>query len=343
MLKPLEAVRWGIIGCGNVTERKSGPAFAKVPRSNLVAVMRRDAHLAEDYAQRHRVPRWYSQADALIADPDVNAVYIATPPNLHKPYAVQCAEAGKAVYVEKPMALDAHECSEMIAACRANGVPLFVAYYRRCLPRFLKVRELLVDARAIGEPRVVRCALYRPLDAASLEAGQIPWRFQPAIAGGGLFVDLASHTLNLLDFLLGDIVSVRGHASSQARAYPAEDTVSMSWLFENGVHGSGIWSFAADARHDEVEIVGSAGRLRFATFGEGDIVLERPGEPARHYAVKNPEHIQQPLIERIVRVLTGAEPQPPELDPRHAARTSWVMDQVLAEYRAGLPPLPGLQ
>jgi predicted dehydrogenase len=332
--KILETVRWGIIGCGNVTELKSGPAFSKVANSRLVAVMRRDARLAEDYARRHGVPRWYAQADALIGDDEVNAVYVATPPHLHKDYVIRCAEAGKPVYVEKPMALNARECDEMLAACRANDVPLFVAYYRRCLPRFLKIRELLEVERVIGTPRFVTCTLYRPLDASLRNPGALPWRVLPEIAGGGLFVDLASHSIDMLDFLFGKIVSVRGHASSQAGAYPAEDAVSMSLLFADGMHGVGMWNFASHARHDEIQVVGSEGRLSFATFGDGGIVLERFGEPAQHYSISNPEHIQQPLIERIVRVLTGVEAAPDELDPARAASASWVMDQVLDEYRA---------
>ena len=145
----MRTIRWGIIGCGNVTEVKSGPGFQKARNSALVAVMRRNAALAQDYAGRHGVPRWYDDGAALIADPEVDAVYVATPPSSHKGYVLACAAAGKPVYVEKPMALDHGECEEMIAACRAANVPLFVAYYRRALPRFLKVKEL-IDGGAIG-------------------------------------------------------------------------------------------------------------------------------------------------------------------------------------------------
>ena len=121
---PLKAVRWGIIGCGNVTEVKSGPAFQKAERSNLVAVMRRDGAKARDYAQRHGVPRWYDDAQALINDAEVDAVYVATPPSTHKLYALMAIAAGKPVYVEKPMAMDAAECEAIIAAGRAADVPV---------------------------------------------------------------------------------------------------------------------------------------------------------------------------------------------------------------------------
>ena len=128
-------IRWGIIGCGDVTEVKSGPAFAKADGSALVAVMRRTAELAEDYARRHGVPRWYADAEALVRDPEVDAVYVATPPSSHREYVLLAARHDKPVYVEKPMAMNHRECLDMVAACRDAGVPLFVAYYRRALPR----------------------------------------------------------------------------------------------------------------------------------------------------------------------------------------------------------------
>jgi Oxidoreductase family, NAD-binding Rossmann fold len=151
----MRTIRWGIIGCGDVTEVKSGPGFQKANHSRLVAVMRRTGELARDYARRHGVPRWYDNAEALINDPEVDAVYIATPPVAHKDYTLLCARAGKPVYVEKPMALNYQECQFMLRACRAAGLPLFVAYYRRALPRFLKVKQL-IDTHAIGEVRSFR-------------------------------------------------------------------------------------------------------------------------------------------------------------------------------------------
>jgi 1,5-anhydro-D-fructose reductase (1,5-anhydro-D-mannitol-forming) len=215
----MKTVRWGIIGCGNVTEVKSGPAFQQAEGSELVAVMRRDAALAEDYARRHGVPRWYADAEALIADPEVDAVYIATPPHMHRPYTLAAARAGKPVYVEKPMALNAAECREMIDACEAARVPLFVAYYRRSLPRFLKVKEL-VDGGAIGAVRTVQITLTQPL--ALPDGGELPWRVRPEIAGGGHFVDLASHTLDFLDYVLGPI-------QRRTRSAPPSSSPAACW------------------------------------------------------------------------------------------------------------------
>ena len=210
-------LRWGILGCGNVTERKSGPAFQRAEGSRLVAVMRRDGAKAEDYARRHGVERWYTRADDLLADPQVDIVYIATPPDSHAPLALACAAAGKPAYVEKPMARTHAECVAMVEAFAARGLPLFVAYYRRALPRFRLVASLVAEG-AIGAVRTVSVRLTRPLSPAEKDPATWPWRVRPEIAGGGHFVDLASHTLDFLDFCLGPIAQARGETARWARA-----------------------------------------------------------------------------------------------------------------------------
>lgn len=324
-MPPLTHVRWGIVGCGAVTEVKSGPAFSKVPNSSLVAVMRRDAGKARDYAERHGVPRWYDDACALIADAEVDAIYVATPPSSHREYALMAIAAGKPVYVEKPMAVDHAECEDIVAAGEAAGVPVFVAYYRRMLPRFRTIARLIGEG-AIGTPRIVQVLLHQPLDPRYRDRANLPWRLRPEISGGGIFVDIGCHTLDILDFLLGPIVDARGMASNQMDVYPAEDTVAMAFRFGSGVLGTGLWNFGADRREDRVEIVGDRGRLIFATFGDDPIRLESGGR-VEDIRVANPEHIQQPLIESIVAELTGQGACPSTA--RTGARTSWVMDQVL--------------
>jgi predicted dehydrogenase len=327
----MAAIRWGIIGCGDVTEIKSGPAFGRVDGSALVAVMRRDGDKARDYAQRHGVPRWYDNAAALIADPEVNAVYVATPPSTHTSYALMTIAAGKPVYVEKPMARDHAECQAILRAGQSAGVPVFVAYYRRCLPRFRKVRELLFEQRAIGVPRIVNVVLHEPHHPRYQDPAQLPWRVQPELAGGGIFMDIGCHTLDILDWLFGPITSAIGHASNQLGAYPAEDTVAMSFAFGNGVLGTGLWQFGSYRHEDRVEVIGDAGRLVFATFGESPIQVEN-AQGVQEYAVANPPHIQQPLIETIVAELRGQKGACPST-AESAARTGWVMDQVLRDYR----------
>jgi predicted dehydrogenase len=322
----MDTVRWGIVGCGDVTEVKSGPAFNQVAGSRLVAVMRRDAARAADYARRHGVPRWYDDAARLIADPEVNAVYVATPPSSHRLYTVMAAEAGKPVYVEKPMATRHGECREMIAACERARVPLFVAYYRRALPRFLKVKELL-DAGVIGEPRLVTVTFRQPPDPAHCDPQRPAWRVDPAIAGAGLFLDLGSHMLDLLDFFLGPVVEASGAAANQAGLYTAEDVVAAQLRFASGVLGTGSWCFTTGDRLDRTEIAGSRGIISYATFGDAPVTVAVAGEDPQRFSVPHPVHIQQPLIESVVATLRGQGSCPST--GATGARTSWVMDRVL--------------
>jgi 1,5-anhydro-D-fructose reductase (1,5-anhydro-D-mannitol-forming) len=324
-------VRWGIIGCGDVTEVKSGPAFTKARGSALVAVMRRNGDLARDYARRHGVPRWYDDAEALVRDPDVDAVYVATPPNAHCEYVQLAARYRKPVYVEKPMAMHHGECEAMIEACRSAGVPLFTAYYRRALSRFEQVRAL-VQGGMIGMPRAVSITLYRPH---AVNGDELPWRLDPAVAGGGLFVDLASHTLDLLDHILGPITSVTGAAANQGGFYAAEDVVTASLSFASGARGTGLWCFTADRACDRVDIVGDAGRVSFSTFDEAPVLLEHEHR-SETFSVAHPPHVQQPLIQTIVDQLQGHGTCPSTGDS--GARTTRVMDALLTSYygtRAG--------
>ncbi|WP_416307648.1 Gfo/Idh/MocA family protein [Neptunicella sp. SCSIO 80796] len=325
--RKLDQVNWGIIGVGDVCEVKSAPAMQLVPGSRLVAVMRRTARLAEDYANRHHVPRWYDDADNLIQDPDINAIYIATPPDGHLPYTLKAAAAGKAVYVEKPMARNYTECQQMIKACEQAGVPLFVAYYRRCLPHFVKVKQWLEQGK-IGEVRHVNVQLNQAVRPQLLSRMNNEWRIDPEIAGGGYFYDLGSHQLDLLDYLLGPIQQAHGIATNQAGYYSADDMVCASFMFESGATGTGNWCFnsSQSATRDITEIIGSQGIIRYATFSGGDVTLLVDGKKTQQFSCQLPKHIQQPLIQTVVVALTENSHCPST--GASAARTNWVMEQI---------------
>ncbi|WRP07423.1 Gfo/Idh/MocA family oxidoreductase [Rossellomorea aquimaris] len=327
---PYEKVRWGIIGCGDVTEKKSGPAFQKVNNSELVAVMRRTGELARDYAERHQVPKWYDDADDLINDPEVDAVYIATPPGFHKEYTLKAATAGKAVYVEKPMARNFEECNQMVAACKNAGVPLYVAYYRRAQERFLKIKELL-DQEAIGDVRFVSSTQYQKAGDDVKDPERLPWRVQPDVAGGGLFFDLASHTLDILDFLLGPIQEAKGFARNQAGYYEAEDIVTGTYRFASGVQGIGKWCFTAFEHVDINEIVGSKGKISFSTFGDDPVTLTT-NVGKEQWSFERPLHVHQPLVATIVKELTRGGVWCPSTGDS-GARTNWVMDEIVRKER----------
>lgn len=321
----MRKIRWGIIGCGDVTEVKSGPAFQKAKNSELVAVMRRNGELAKDYAKRHNVPKWYCDAEKLINDPDVDAVYISTPPAFHIEYTLMTAKAGKPVYVEKPMALNTKECEEMIEACKNAGVPLYVAYYRRALERFLKIKEL-VDSKTIGEVHCVNVCFH---DVIKELPANLPWRVKPEISGGGHFVDLASHMLDFLDFVFGPIKQVKGIATNQTNIYPAEDIVTGTFLFENGIHGTGTWCFNSFERLDQTEIVGDKGKITYSTFDAEPIKLTSHNGTIE-FNIDYPQHIQQSLIQMVVDDLTGNGKCPSTGET--AIRTTWVMEEMLKDY-----------
>jgi len=322
-------IRWGIIGCGDVCEIKSGPAFYKAEGSSLVAVMRRDAVKAEDYARRHHVAHWYSDADQLISDPGVNAVYIATPPSSHAEYAISAMRAGKPVYVEKLMASSYLECVEMNRVSHESGIPLLVAYYRRSLPYFLKIKEI-VNSGEIGEIISINICFRSPATPQDSNPHHKPWRVQPEFAGAGYFYDMACHTLDILDFLLCEIVEARGQKTNRAGLYDAEDTVTASFRLSSGVIGCGEWAYAAPATSncDKVVITGSKGRIRFATFSLAPICVQTIHSLAE-FSFPRPEHIQQPMIEAIVAQLRGNGKSPS--DGISAAQTNWVMDNILGK------------
>lgn len=322
-------VRWGIVGCGDVTEVKSGPGFRKASGSQLVAVMRRNGALAADYARRHGVPRSYDDARALVADPEVDAVYVATPPGAHLEGVLLAAAAGKPCYVEKPMARHTPECDAMIAAMAGAGRKLFVAYYRRALPRFLRVRDLLLGG-TIGRITGVTYRHAAPASPPGIAPGA--WRQSAAESGGGLFLDLGSHLLDYLDFCLGPLEAVQGQAVNVARRHEVEDSVALTFRTAGGAAGSAAWFFSSHARDDTLEFLGTDGRIAFTFFSDTPVLLET-ARGRESLVEPNPPHVAQPLIQSVVDDLLGRGTCP-STGPS-ARRTSAIMDAVLAAYYGG--------
>ncbi|MBX3240095.1 MAG: Gfo/Idh/MocA family oxidoreductase [Chitinophagaceae bacterium] len=327
----MQEVKWGMIGCGNVTEKKAGaPAINKVPHSKLVAVMARKADKAKDYAERHGVARWYTDVDALINDPEVNAVYIATPPNVHLAYAAKAIKAGKAVYIEKPMARDFAECEAINKLAAEAGVPVFVAYYRRTLPYFVKLKEL-IDSGVIGDIRLINITLHwQPYGEETGEDPQPRWRVFPEISGGGHFHDLASHQFDWLEYVFGKIKYAKGISRNQAGLYPADDVVVANFEFENGILGNGSWCYTVnkEQRIDRTQLIGSKGKIIFSFFESSFITIETAGG-ITEYEVPYPPHVQQPLLETIVSELRGEGTCPSTGET--GARSSLVMDRIVAK------------
>ncbi len=336
----MKTIRWGMIGCGAVAETKAGPGLYKARNSALLAVTDRKPARAADFARRHGVPRWHDHADAIIGAPDIDAVYVATVTDSHHDLVMRCAAAGKPVLVEKPMAMNTAQCLEMISACERAKVPLWVAYYRRALPRFAAVRDLIASG-AIGDVRMVISRHFHRIPPPEEMRGPFwGWRLDPAHSGGGIFFEAVGHTLDILDYILGPIESVRTFADNQAGAYPAEDVVTAAYRFASGAYGSGAWCFTTDWDDEYNEIVGAAGRIRFSTFPPLSPPAGRPPAPIRllrgdtveEMPVLDPPYVHQPLIQSIVDEMNGQGRCPST--PESALRTARVLEESLAEFRA---------
>lgn len=323
----MKEIKWGFIGCGEVTEKKSGPAFNMIPGSSVVAVMSRTTERAQSYALRHNIKKWYTDASELINDPEVNAVYVATPPSSHPSYAIMAMYAGKPVYVEKPLAASYDDCARINRVSKETGVPCFVAYYRRELPYFKKVKEI-IGSGVIGEVQNVQIRYSSPPRKEDFNRKHLPWRVIPDIAGGGYFYDMAAHQLDFIQELFGVITHARGYSSNRGHLYDAEDSVSACFQFENGLPGSGSWCFVGHESHieDRIEVLGDKGTLCFSMFSYTPIHLHT-SQGIQTIDIPNPPHVQLPLIKNIVETLQGTS---------HCSCTSisatpvnWVMDRML--------------
>ena len=324
-------IRWGIIGCGDVVEHKSGPALMWAAGSSVVAVMRRDGAKAADFARRHGVPRWYDDADALLTDPAVNAVYIATPPDSHADLTRRAAQAGKRVLVEKPMARTVGECKAMIAACDAAGVPLHVAYYRRFYPKFQAAKRL-IDAGGLGRPVSVTLQMAKPKGPTLPDP--LPWRLRPEVSGGGLFMDTGVHRLDIILYLLGNMTDVRGQVANLSGAAPTEDSVAFAFrLADSGALGTVTCHFGlAPIARDRLEIVGTDAVLLFDSFASPFFTVQRAEGTTETHAYADPSPVHLPFVEALLRVYSG-EPLP-HVDGREGLKTNRIVAQVLGRQNA---------
>ena len=304
-----KSIVWGIIGCGDVTEKKSGPAFNKVPNSSLLAVMRRDVEKAKDYAQRHSVPKFYGDAHTLINDPEINAIYIATPPGSHEEYTIAALHAGKPVYVEKPMATDTAACLRMEKVANDTKEKLIVAHYRRALPMFVTIKELITN-KTIGDVRSVRLSMLQPDQSVKNSIVKGNWRVDPSVSGGGLFYDLAPHQIDLILYFFGNPVASYGMSANQAGLYKAEDIVTGCIRLPGDILFTGQWCYTVGEglEEDIVEIIGSKGKILFPVFGY-EVTVDT-GNEIKILPFPPPEHIQQPMIEKVVNYFLGKGENP---------------------------------
>lgn len=311
-----EVLTWGIIGCGDVVKRKSGPALLQAERSEIKVVMRRNLSKAQKYASEHEISVATDEAGEVIEDPEVDVVYVATPPNSHKKYAIAAAEEGKDVVVEKPMGLAAAEATQMVEACESEGVELFVAYYRRFYPQVQKLQNLLEKGK-IGEPvqGYVRISFAPPEDPG--------WREEPEISGGGWFVDVASHRLDLLTFLLGSVDRAHGVVTSFESGNDLEDTVTLSLKFDSGAQASVQADFYTSRPADELYIHGTEGTLYTDDLTEPKVLLD--GMKQEKYEFESLPATHSGLVKHIEKVLLGG------VSNRSSGEDGLITEEVLDE------------
>ncbi|TVZ16573.1 Gfo/Idh/MocA family protein [Maribacter sp. MAR_2009_72] len=295
----MKFINWGIIGCGDVAEIKSGPAFQRIEHSNLVIVMRRDEAKAKDFAKRHNVPNFSSDAEDILNNEQIDAVYIATPPSTHLEYALKALDAGKLVYLEKPMALDAVEAKQICDAVTKSSGKLTVAHYRRKLPAFLKVKELL-DEQVIGNITHVDIQILQPKVADLIAASEENWRLNPQVSGGGYFYDLAPHQIDLMIHYFGPIAAATGFSKQSKNTSKVEEVVNGILSFKSGVQFRGVWNFnvANKSKKDECIIYGTEGTIKFSFFGDSVFLTTENG--IETFAFENPKHVQEPMIKATV-------------------------------------------
>ena len=324
-MEAADAIRWGLIGCGDIAARRVAAALRDAPHSTLVAVSRRRAELAEDFARRHGARRVHPDWRDLVRDPEVDAVYVATPVRLHAEQATAAAEAGKHVLCEKPMALDVGQCERMLAAARGHGVRLGVAYYRHHYPIVARLRALVASGE-IGRPVLCQVDVFEPFDAAPGDPRA--WLLDKAEAGGGPMMDFGCHRLEVLLDLFGPVEEAQGFpVNVRFHDRGVEDTCVARLRFAGGPEAVLTVTHATAERRDTFALYGTEGSAHVGVLNDGvvRIVTDAGAREERHPPHAN---LHQPLVEDFVAaVREGREPAVNGVVGREVSR---VLDAVYA-------------
>jgi predicted dehydrogenase len=298
-------VRWGLIGCGDISRRRVAPALRDSALCELVAVSRAQAQLAESFASEFGARRWYPEWQQLLMDYEIDAIYVATPVHLHAEQTIAAAEAGKHVLCEKPMALNAAECDRMIAACRSNDVKLGIAYYRHFYPVVHRIKELL-NSGELGVPIIVQVNAFEWFDPKPSDARS--WLISKKLSGGGPMFDFGCHRIEVLLDLFGAIGDVKATLANRFFKREVEDVATAVFQFERGTCGTLTVAHSAREPQDTLDLFCSNGSIHIPVLNEGRIrVLSVDGERIETHP--NAPNIHQPLIEDFARaVLENRDP-----------------------------------
>lgn len=299
-------LNWGLLGAGDIARKRIAPAFREIANCELAAVSRSRAELAEGFAAEFGIDRWYSDWHDLLADPDVDAVYIATPVHLHAEQSIAAAEAGKHILCEKPMAMNAAECDRIIAACNANNVKLGVAYYRRFYPVIERIRIALASGE-IGKPVFAQINTFEYFNPGHDHPRR--WFVEKARSGGGPMMDFGCHRLEVLTDLFGKVNRSVSIIANVEFDRDVEDTAAVLLHFELGTCASLVVTHAARESVDTLDIYGSEGSINVASLNSGVIKIKTAaGEHEESHPPAANFHV--PLIEEFAdAVLNGREPR----------------------------------
>jgi predicted dehydrogenase len=324
----MKKIKWGLIGTGSVTEVKSGPGLYKIENSELVGVYNRTHEKALDYASRHGINTVYQDVSEMLLNDEIDVVYIATPPVSHKEYAVRVLRNNKIPYIEKPVTMTYEEALEIKRVANKVKLPVYVAFYRRGLEKFIKIKQLL-DEHKIGNIKAVHVTQTARVTDEYLDRNHLPWRVKPEISGGGLFMDIGSHVLDTLQMFFGKFESMSGYAMNTGGYYDAEDTVVASFKFKNDIVGTGEWCFVADEFKNEVTIIGDKGRIIYDSMSAKSFTLIVDGVK-EDYHFEKPEHIAMPYEQTVIDELLDIKKSYASFD--EAINLVEMMEQVLKSY-----------
>ena len=324
-----KTIRWGFLGCGKVVLTKSGDAFRNVPNSTIEAVRRRNLEQAKESAEYFGAPNWCDKIEDLLAS-DIDAVYIATPPGFHYEQAMECLKAGKAVYLEKPFARNYPEAKALTEGFEKAGIPLYIAHYRRALPRFLKIREML-SAKIIGEVESIDFHLNRIFSPKEVQKG---WLYDLVLSGGGKYYDIAPHTVDIINFLFGNITQVQGSAKNIGVGCPLENVVEMSFVTEKGIQGNARFCCVAEEKSDRMYVTGTKGTMEFSVHGKTDVIVrDIDGNVVERFDLPDPKTVEEAMVQSVVEDLLGISVC--ESKARDVLITYEIIDKVLDEFYGG--------
>ncbi len=320
-------VNWAIVGLGDIVRKRSGRAILDQPDSVLRACVTGDPIAKEADIETLGPQKIYTNTDEMLADPDVDAVYLATPVFLHAPHAIAALQAGKDVLVEKPMAMNVAEAREMCLAADKAGRRLSVAYYRRFWPRFELVKDML-DRGGLGSVVAVRMALREWVSPAVGQAAA--WRFIPRMSGGGVLLDVGSHRLDLLSWWFGLPRRLVARTETLTHDYPVEDSAAVLMILAGGAHFTGTFNWNSRVRGDEIQIIGTEAQMTLIPCDGPEVVIAA-GSNVERRDMPKPSNLHYPLVDDFARAII--EDRPPRFSGADGMKATQIIEAIFKSSR----------